>query len=63
MGAWQPQPSPRTARTPIPALTLAHQHLPGATLVCRDGELDRTNSAQLADYLASTGPVTMWCST
>ena len=48
---WQPQPSPRPGQATPLGLTLTHQHLPGLTLVCLDGELDRTNSAHLADYL------------
>ncbi|MGP3910851.1 STAS domain-containing protein [Nonomuraea sp. 10N515B] len=32
-------------------LTLTHQHLPGMSVIALAGEVDRTNSAQLADYI------------
>ncbi|MFI7701064.1 STAS domain-containing protein [Nonomuraea sp. NPDC049480] len=32
-------------------LTLTHQHLPGMSVIAVAGEVDRTNSAQLADYI------------
>jgi anti-sigma B factor antagonist len=32
-------------------LVLTHQHLPGISLIALDGEIDRSNSAELAHYL------------
>ncbi|SEG96828.1 anti-anti-sigma factor [Nonomuraea solani] len=35
----------------MPPLTLAHQHLPGVTVLAVHGEMDATNRAQLETYL------------
>ncbi|MEV0612542.1 STAS domain-containing protein [Nonomuraea sp. NPDC050404] len=35
----------------MPPLTLAHQHLPGVTVVAVTGEMDATNRADFDDYL------------
>ncbi|MEV0388894.1 STAS domain-containing protein [Nonomuraea sp. NPDC050643] len=35
----------------MPPLTLAHQHLPGVTVLAVTGEMDATNRAQLEGYL------------
>ncbi|WP_223167286.1 STAS domain-containing protein [Nonomuraea sp. SYSU D8015] len=45
------QPSHRPARAVTALVTLTHQHLPGMSVIAVAGEVDRTNSAQLADYI------------
>lgn len=46
----QHRPSQRPAGVAA-LLTLTHQHLPGMSMIAIAGEVDRTNSAQLADYI------------
>lgn len=49
------QVPPAKAVMPLmPPLTLAHQQLPGVTVIAVTGEMDATNRAQLEKYLRKT---------
>lgn len=43
--------SPRQVRTPSTSLTMTHQLLPGMSVIAIGGEVDRTTSPHLADYI------------
>ncbi|WP_345566416.1 STAS domain-containing protein [Nonomuraea rosea] len=52
MGAsWQHESSSRPARCTTASLDLTHQYLPGMSVIAIGGEIDRTTSPQLADYV------------